>query len=284
MAKASPQIELSSTDGWAIDCTPSAHRALRASCDYGNTAGIPSAASGCTSPTSSRQLSGVATFVSTLAHEIRQPLSVLLAAIDIVCRCRDQAVVDEAAETMKRQVGQMNRVVEDVLDATRWARGIVSLRKQRIDVRDVIGRAARDVLPAVADSGHGFVVDCGAEPLWADADPDRLHQVLSNLLRNAVKYTEPGGQIWLLAGRQTGTFTLRVGDTGRGIEPWALPEVFDLFSQAQPSDTAGLGIGLSVAREIVTLHGGRVDAYSDGPGRGSEFVVTLPLASCEHTS
>jgi signal transduction histidine kinase len=120
--------------------------------------------------------------------------------------------------------------------------------------------------------------------LWVDADPQRLQQVLTNLLLNASRYTDPGGRITLTAERSAATVTLRVIDTGCGIEPEALVHIFDLFSQVQPLQAAGLGIGLSVVREIVTLHGGRIEARSQGQGFGSAFIVTLPFAPPPATS
>lgn len=219
------------------------------------------------------------TFVWTLAHEMRQPLATLMASVEVVRLGSDDPTTDRAVSIMKRQIAQMNRVVEDLLDAARWARGKVTLRKQRLDVRSVIDEAAQDVAAAVAERGHELVVTTPPEPLWANADPQRLHQVLSNLLRNAVKYTDPGGRISLSAHRAATGMKLCVSDTGRGIEPGDLSHIFEIFAQVRPSEAAGVGIGLSVVREIVTLHGGRIDARSDGPGRGSEFVVTLPFAS-----
>lgn len=216
------------------------------------------------------------TFVSTLAHELRQPLSALLAAVEVVRLAPDVAAANQLAEVMKRQIGQMDRVIGDLMDAARWAHGNVTICRQRLDVRDLVRDAALDVEAAVAERGHQFVVTTALEPLWADADPQRLQQVLSNLLRNAVKYTDPGGRILLAAGREAATVIVRVGDSGRGIEPEALPHIFDLFTQVRPAD--GLGLGLSVVREIVALHEGRIEARSDGPGHGSEFIVRLPLA------
>jgi signal transduction histidine kinase len=218
------------------------------------------------------------TFVSTLAHELRQPLSALLAAVEVVRLGPDAAVVNRATEIMKRQIGQMNRLVEDLIDATRWSRGKVSIRKQRIDVRETIKDAVQDIATIIAERGHQLVVATASAPLWADADPQRLQQVLSNLLRNAVKYTDPGGRISLAAERGAATVTLRVSDTGQGIAPEALPHIFDLFEQVRPFETAGLGIGLSVVREIVALHEGRIEVRSEGPGHGSEFIIMLPLA------
>ena len=217
-------------------------------------------------------------FVSTLAHELRQPLSALLAAVEVLRLASDAEDATRATAIMKRQIGQMNRVVEDIMDAARWRRGKVTLRKQQLDVRDVIKDAAIDVQAAVVERRHQLVVATAPEPLWADADPQRLHQVLSNLLRNAVKYTDPGGRISLTADRSATTVDVRVSDTGCGIEADALSHIFDLYSQVRPTASEGLGLGLSVVREIVALHEGRVEARSDGPGRGSQFIVSLPAA------
>jgi len=136
------------------------------------------------------------------------------------------------------------------------------------------------VTAAVSALGHAFEVSSAAEPLWVDADPVRLRQVLSNLIDNAIKFTEPGGRIGLAASRAGGDAVVVVSDTGRGFEPRELTRIFDLFSQVRPGEGGGLGIGLSVAHEIVTLHKGRIEARSDGPSRGSEFVVTLPTIDC----
>jgi signal transduction histidine kinase len=213
-------------------------------------------------------------FVSTLAHELRQPLSAVLMAVEGV-----RLAPERAAEIIKRQIGQMNRLIEDLIDSARWARGKVTIQRQRLDVREVARNAAMDTRSAVVERGHEFVVAAASEPLWVDADPQRLQQVLTNLLLNAARYTDQGGRITLAASRSAATVTVRVSDTGCGIEPEALGHIFDLFSQVQPFQAAGLGIGLSVVREIVTLHGGRIEARSQGQGRGSEFIVTLPLAS-----
>ena len=216
------------------------------------------------------------TFVSTLAHELRQPLSAMLAAIDVVRRAPDLDTVRRVTDVMQRQVGQMNRVVEDLVDATRWARGKLTLRRRRVDLRDVIGDAVADATPAAADSGLTLVVADAREPLWAEVDPQRLLQVLSNLLRNALNNTERGGRISVTAEGIESIIYVRVNDTGRGIEPDALPHIFELFSQVKPGEASGLGIGLSIAREIVALHGGLIDARSEGAGHGSEFIVMLP--------
>ena len=217
-------------------------------------------------------------FVSTLAHELRQPLSTVSAAVEVVRLAPASEAARSATTTIQRQIGQMSRVIEDLMDEMRWACGKVTLRTQRIDVGQVLREAALDVAAAVAARRQSLVVATGSEPVWVDADPQRLQQVLSNLLANAMKYTGPGGRISLAADRREATVTLNVSDTGRGIDRHELAHVFDLFSQVRPAEGAGLGIGLSVVREIVALHRGRIEARSEGPGHGSEFIVTLPLA------
>jgi len=217
-------------------------------------------------------------FVSTLAHELRQPLSALTQAVAIMGLVSGSPAASRAAEIIQRQTRQMTRLVEDLIDAARWAKGKLALRLQRVDVRQAVTDAALDATAAVAARGHDLVVSIASTPLWVDADPERLRQVLSNLLDNAVKYTDPRGRIHLTAARAKTTVTVRVSDTGRGLEPQALAHVFDLFSQVRPDESAGLGLGLSVALQIVTLHRGRIEARSEGHGRGSEFIVTLPMA------
>jgi signal transduction histidine kinase len=218
-------------------------------------------------------------FVSTLAHELRQPLSAVSAAVEVVRLAPASDAASRATTTIQRQIGQMKRVIEDLMDEMRWACGKVTLRKQRIDVRQVLRDAALDATAAVAARRQELVVATGSAPLWVDADPQRLQQVLSNLLANAMKYTGPGGRISLTAyARDGATVTFVVSDTGRGLDHESLTHIFDLFSQVRPAEGAGLGIGLSVVREIVALHQGRIEARSEGPGKGSEFIVTLPRA------
>jgi signal transduction histidine kinase len=217
-------------------------------------------------------------FVATLAHELRQPLSAMLAAVEIVRRAPGTEAASRAASVMRRQLSQMSRHVEDLVDTVRWARGKVSLHTCRLDLRGVMRDAATDVEATVAKGGPELVVVSGREPIWVDGDRQRLMQVVSNLLRNAVSHTQPAGRITMAAERMAATIVLRVGDTGRGIEAEALPHVFDLFSQMQPREGNGLGLGLSIVREIVLLHGGSIEVRSDGAGKGCEFVVTLPPA------
>ena len=218
------------------------------------------------------------TFIATLAHELDgdvwvQQTRAMLAAAEVVRMAPDAMVARRAAAVMRRQLGQMSRLVEDLVDATRWAQGKVTLQKCRLDLQRVMGDAVADV-----EGGQQIVVAGEREPIWVDGDQQRLLQVVSNLLRNAVKYTHLGGRITIVAERTASTIIVRVGDTGRGIEAEALPHLFDLYSQSRPQEGTGLGIGLSVVREIVLLHGGSVEAQSEGAGKGSEFIVRLPLA------
>ena len=218
-------------------------------------------------------------FVSTVAHELRQSLTVLAASVEILQRAPASEAAGHATSTIRRKIDEMSRVVDDLTDATRWAYGKVTLLKRCVDAREVLADAAADAAAPAAARGHALEISTASRPLWVDADPQRLQQMLSNLLANAIKFTDQPGRISVAAETRDRTVLLRVSDTGRGIEREALARVFDLFSQfAQPED-AGLGIGLSVVREIVSLHGGQVEARSEGPGRGSEFIVTLPLAA-----
>ena len=217
------------------------------------------------------------TFIATLAHELRQPLSAMLAAAEVVRMAPDAMVARRAAAVMRRQLGQMSRLVEDLVDHA------MLHRPARVHHQHPVRHAGHDAKvmgDAVADveGGQQIVVAGEREPIWVDGDQQRLLQVVSNLLRNAVKYTHLGGRITIVAERTASTIIVRVGDTGRGIEAEALPHLFDLYSQSRPQEGTGLGIGLSVVREIVLLHGGSVEAQSEGAGKGSEFIVRLPLA------
>jgi signal transduction histidine kinase len=215
-------------------------------------------------------------FAATVAHELRNPLSAMRAAVQVLRAELRSAASSWAADVLTRQIDQMSRMTDDLVDATRWTLGKVRMRPQRLDVCDVVRDAAADVRAAVALRRLQFALVTPPEPLWADVDRQRLLQVLSNLLGNAVKNTEPGGRVTLSVGTDPGSIRLSVHDTGRGIAPDALPHVFDLFWQGHSSDASGLGIGLSVVRDIVARHEGRIDVLSDGLGHGSVFTVTLP--------
>jgi CheY-like chemotaxis protein/two-component sensor histidine kinase len=216
-----------------------------------------------------------------LAHELRNPLAPVRNALHIL-KMPGAGVADsrQARDMMERQVQHLVRLVDDLLDVSRIMRGKIELRKEPVDLAAVVGRAVETAQPALDAAGHELSITLPARPVLLEADLVRLAQVLSNLLVNACKYTEPAGRIWLMAGRDGPDAVLvRVRDTGIGIAPDLLPHVFDLFVQADRSlarSQGGLGIGLTLVRRLVEMHGGTVTACSPGPGRGSEFVVRLP--------
>jgi PAS domain S-box-containing protein len=219
-------------------------------------------------------------FIATLAHELRNPLSALSNATRLLEPC-------EAAEpgtalavgTIRRQAEFMGRMVDDLLEVARTAAGKVELRKERVVLQEVVRRAVETCRPAIDERTHVVQPLLPDVPVHLDADPARLQQVFVNLLQNAVKYTEYGGTIWVKATTEGDEAVVRVQDTGVGIPPEVMPHIFDLFTQAEfaARSPGGLGIGLSVVRDYVALHGGTVQAASDGLGKGSEFTVRLPL-------
>ena len=180
-----------------------------------------------------------------------------------------------AVDIMSRQIAQMSRMLEDLVDAARLVNGKVSIQLERLDLRTVVAEVSVDVQAAMTERRHTFAVQCEVAPLFVRGDAQRLHQVFSNLLRNAIKYTDPGGRIILTVEGGPATVTARVLDNGRGIGAPGLARIFDLFTQIEPS-AAGLGIGLNVVREIVALHSGMILAHSAGLGKGSEFIVVIP--------
>lgn len=226
-------------------------------------------------------------FLAVLAHELRNPLAPVFYALKLL----DEKPLDDPnrwyiRRIVDRQMRRLARLIDDLLDVSRIRTGKVELRKSRVELNSVIGHAVDVARPLAEDRGHGLAVSLPPEPVWLEADPVRLEQVFSNLLSNAVKFTEDGGSISLSAERQDQEVVVRVRDTGVGIPPDLLPRVFDLFTQGDRSlDRVrdGLGIGLTLSRRLVELHGGTVEAYSEGVGRGSEFVVRLP-AFLYHTA
>jgi signal transduction histidine kinase len=220
-------------------------------------------------------------FLAVLAHELRNPLAPIVNAGQILLR--EDAAEEErraAREVIDRQVRQMARLVDDLMDVSRISHGRIELRKRTVDVAEVARRAIETSRPLIAARGHHLDVTLPSEPLLAEADPTRLEQVFSNLLNNAAKYTEPGGRIHLAAERVDGHAVIRVRDSGIGISPEQLSGLFEMFAQGDRSlerAQGGLGIGLGLARSLVEMHGGTVRADSAGPGRGSEFTVRLPL-------
>ncbi len=222
-------------------------------------------------------------FLAMLAHELRNPLAPILTSIELF-RLVGPADpnVNQASEIIERQVKYMARLVDDLLDLTRIARGKLELRKATFDLGRAVTQAVQTVRPLVEEQGHQLTVEPSAEPIFLHADEARIVQVVVNLLSNAAKYTERGGQLRLSVSREGDDAVLRVRDSGVGIEPDMLDRIFDLYAQIGRSlhrAQGGLGIGLTLVRQLVELHGGRVRALSDGPGQGSEFEVRLPAAT-----
>jgi signal transduction histidine kinase/ActR/RegA family two-component response regulator len=220
-------------------------------------------------------------FLATLAHELRNPLAPIQNALEVMKMAGDSPeVIREGREIIERQLAQIMRLDDDILDLSRIRQGKIELRKERIDVASVIAIAVENSRPLIEMAGHKLIVEVPPEPLYLEGDLTRLAQALSNLLHNASKYTPPGGQIDLSVQSTEKDLTLRVRDTGIGISPEMLPLVFDMFAQLDHSrdrSQGGLGIGLSLVRRLVEMHGGTVWAHSGGPGLGSEFVICLPI-------
>ncbi|HEX4613148.1 MAG TPA: ATP-binding protein [Urbifossiella sp.] len=221
-------------------------------------------------------------FLAMLAHELRNPLAPIRSSLEILRLTGiDDPVARKSRDVIDRQVGQLTRLVDDLLEVARISSGKIQLRLERVDVAAAVTQAVETARPGVDAKGHHLSVTLPPAPLWVEADPTRLAQVIGNLLNNAAKYTEGGGRIWVTAAREGAEAVVRVRDTGVGIPPDMLGTVFDLFTQADRSiDRAqgGLGIGLALVKRLVAMHGGRVAAASGGPGQGSEFVVRLPAA------
>ncbi|HUE12590.1 MAG TPA: PAS domain-containing protein [Planctomycetaceae bacterium] len=222
-------------------------------------------------------------FLATLAHELRNPLAPICNAVELIQFAEgNPSAVEEARTVLKRQLGHLVRLVDDLLEISRITSGKLQLRKERIEFAAAVHSAVEATRPLVAAAGHELTISLPPEPIYLDADSTRLAQILSNLLNNAAKYAEKGGHIWLTAERQGDSVTVSVRDTGIGIAAEHLAHIFEMFSQALPAlerSQGGLGIGLALVRGLVELHGGTIEAQSDGPGQGSEFTIRLPVAS-----
>jgi signal transduction histidine kinase/CheY-like chemotaxis protein len=220
-------------------------------------------------------------FLATLAHELRNPLAPIRNSLEILKIPRiDATTAQQTRDMMERQVHHLVRLVDDLLDVSRVMRGKIELRKEPLEFATVLARAVETAKPLIEVQEHQLEISVSQESLLLDADPVRLAQVVGNLLTNSAKYTEANGHIWLTARREEDWAVLQVRDTGIGIAPEMLPHVFELFVQADHSSTkaqGGLGIGLTLVKNLVEMHGGTVEAHSAGLGKGSEFVVRLPL-------
>jgi PAS domain S-box-containing protein len=219
-------------------------------------------------------------FLAILAHELRNPLAPISNAVQILAlRGDDPEVVAQSTELMDRQVHQLTRLVDDLLEVSRAGRGKISLQKAPVDLAEVVATAVETSRPLIEAHRHILTVSLPDSPARVEADAARLTQAISNLLNNAAKYTEDGGRIELIAELVDGDVALRVRDNGIGIAPEMLPHVFDMFAQIEGKTDrshGGLGIGLTLARRLVEMHGGRIEARSGGMGKGSEFLIRLP--------
>jgi PAS domain S-box-containing protein len=224
-------------------------------------------------------------FLATLAHELRNPLAPLRNALEVLKLAGgNPEIAEQARGMMERQLGQMVRLIDDLLDVSRITRGRLELRRERVELASVVRCAVEGSRPHIEASAHRLTVALPPEPVWLDADPVRLAQVFANLLTNAAKYTDRGGRIGLTAEPRGGEVVVSVRDTGIGIAAEHLPRLFQMFSQVAPAlerSQGGLGIGLSLVKGLVEMHGGVVEARSEGPGRGSEFVIRLPVAPAD---
>jgi CheY-like chemotaxis protein len=219
-------------------------------------------------------------FLAMLAHELRNPLAPIRAASTLLARLSKEPQSQRIVEIVQRQVEHMTRLVDDLLDVSRITQGRIVLQKSPIEVAGIIRQAVETVEPLIRERHHDLQVHSSYPALYVEGDPSRLVQTFINLLTNAAKYTNPGGEIHVSSRSEGGFAVIAIGDNGTGISHTLLPRIFDLFVQGDRTlDRAqgGLGVGLSVVRQLVEMHGGEVQAKSDGIGRGSTFTVRLPL-------
>jgi two-component system CheB/CheR fusion protein len=219
-------------------------------------------------------------FLAMLGHELRNPLAPLWSVIETLqLQKLKDGDLERAYAMMQRQVMHLRRLVDDLLDVSRITRGRIELRKEPVDLARIVDHAVEMVAPAMEDRGHNLTISRPRKTPSVEGDEARLTQVIFNVLNNAAKYTDPGGRIGLTVEREGAEAVVRVRDNGSGMAPDLLPKVFDLFTQGnRPPNRGqnGLGVGLTLVKQLVEMHGGTVEAHSEGPGKGSEFVVRLP--------
>lgn len=221
-------------------------------------------------------------FIAMLAHELRNPLAPLRTGLELLALSgEDPAEVKQVSAMMGRQVDYLTRLVDDLLDVSRISRGKIKLHTELVDLCEVVGAAVEMAGPGRGGGARRLARSLPSRPLLVEGDRVRLTQVIGNLLTNAVKFTAENGQIGLAVEEQQGEARICVRDDGAGIAPDQLDGIFDLFAQADPAKGGGLGIGLALARRLIELHGGKIEARSGGPGTGSEFIISLPLANKE---
>ncbi len=219
-------------------------------------------------------------FLAILAHELRNPLAPMRSAVQILREVGPSIpTLEWARDVIDRQIDQMTRLVDDLLDVSRITRGKIELRKKHIALREVVEDAIDASRPLVSQFGHTLTIDLPRSPVFLDADPARLAQVIQNLLNNAAKYMDHGGEIWLRAELEGNEVVITVKDTGIGLPDEMISRIFDMFTQVDGSSErsqGGLGIGLTLVQRMIAMHGGSIEARSEGPQKGSQFIVRLP--------
>lgn len=226
-------------------------------------------------------------FLATLAHELRNPLAPLRAGLDVLAKDPTPEKLLQIRGTMDRQLTHLTRLIDDLMDVSRVRQGKIELRRERIAIDQVVRAAIEAVTPFIEADNHTLTVSIPPEPIWIDGDFTRLSQVVANLLNNAAKYTPPQGQIGVAVRTEADQAIIEVSDTGVGIPADMQTRVFQLFTQLDDPrgrPKGGLGIGLALVEQLVTLHGGAVSAHSEGSGAGSTFKLILPVASGPHSS
>jgi len=218
-------------------------------------------------------------FLAILAHELRNPLAPIRTGLSILKLGKPEQA-PRILDIMERQLGHMVHLIDDLLDVSRISSGKVTLKRSCVELAGIIDSAVEASRPAIGAAGHRFTVMMPGTPVWLDADPTRIAQIVSNLLNNAAKYTPQGGKIDLVADADQGSVRIRIADNGIGIEAAMLPHIFDLFTQvdgASERSQGGLGVGLALARRLAEMHGDRIDADSPGKDAGAAFTLTLPV-------
>lgn len=218
-------------------------------------------------------------FLAVLAHELRQPLGAALTALELMKTRRNRRSGERAREVLERQILHIARLVDDLTDVSRIAGGEISLHQQPLILQDIVDQTIETVRLCAAEKRQTHSVDAPQEAIRISGDPQRLQQVLVNIVTNACKYTPVEGHIGISVQTDGAHGIVRVTDTGPGISAEDLPRIFDLFTRGSRTSESGLGVGLAIARRLVERHGGTIQAHSQGAGRGSEFVITLPLSA-----
>jgi len=214
--------------------------------------------------------------LALVAHELRQPLSAMSIGTRLLDVTRNEAVRKQTIAVLDRQTEHLRRLVDDLLDLSKLTRHELRLRKSRFDLCQIVGDSVDIIASDVAARGLDVSSTLPAGPLYVNADQTRVRQILSNLLWNAVKFTPSGGTVAVSVEQTVSHIVMRVRDTGRGIAPDSLPHIFDMFHRGD-DEHSGLGVGLAVVKGLAEVHGGSVEAHSQGVGQGSEFIVTLPV-------